>query len=218
VREIGIGLGREVGLAQGKQRGLDVETAILGVQAEYSRRRRLAQRVLAEGVLDGADALVGRQETLDVAARQEQCAGSGTRASARRAGERHARVIFRASTVLRRECERRPPVADASLEEAGRVSPERLPKGDVQIAAAEPDISEHVIVQIREAREVPAMFDACDEPPPASRQRRGAVADPRGQANRWEQLDKSVGSFRDIELHAGLPLVRASGLSTSRPW
>src|SRR5262249_3872689 len=86
VREIGIGLGREVGLAEGEQRGLDVETAVLGVQAEYSRRRRLAQRVLAEGVLDGADALVGRQETLDVAARQEQRAGSGTRASAGSAG------------------------------------------------------------------------------------------------------------------------------------
>jgi hypothetical protein len=37
--------------------------------------------------------------------------------------------------------------------------------GDVQIAAREPDISEHVIVQIREAREFPAMFDAYDEPP-----------------------------------------------------
>src|SRR5260370_27370754 len=81
-REIGIGLRREVGLAEGEQRGLDVETAVLGVQAEYSRRRRLAQRVLAEGVLDGTDAPVGREETLDVAARQEQRAGSGTRASA----------------------------------------------------------------------------------------------------------------------------------------
>jgi len=37
--------------------------------------------------------------------------------------------------------------------------------GDVQIDAREPDISEHVIVQIREAREFPAMFDAYDEPP-----------------------------------------------------
>jgi hypothetical protein len=90
--------------------------------------------------------------------------------------------------------------------------------GDVQIDAREPDISEHVIVQIRETREFPAMFDAYDEPPPASRQHRGAVADPGGQANRREQLDKSVGSFRDIGPHAGLPLVRASGLSTSRLW
>jgi hypothetical protein len=36
--------------------------------------------------------------------------------------------------------------------------------GEVQIAAREPDISEHMIVQIREAREFPAMFDRYDEP------------------------------------------------------
>src|SRR5262249_20080006 len=102
-------------------------------------------------------------------------------------------------------------MADAPLEHAGRIAPERLAIGDVEIAAREPDISEHVIVQIREAREFPAK----EEPPPASRQHRGAVADPRGQANRREQLDKSDGSFRDIGLHAGLPLVRASGFSTS---
>jgi len=62
--------------------------------------------------------------------------------------------------VLSREFERRPPVADAPLEDAGRVSPERLVIGDLQIAAREPHISKHVVVQIREAREFPAMFDA----------------------------------------------------------
>src|SRR5262245_43231126 len=99
-----------------------------------------------------------------------------------------------------REFERGPPVADAPLEDAGRGSPERLLIGDVQIAARKPDISEHVIVQIREARELAAMFDAYDESPPALRQHRGAVADPGGQANRREQLDKGVGSFRGIGL------------------
>jgi len=97
VREIGVGLRREVGLAEGEQRGLNVETAVLGVQAEYSRRRRLAQRVLAEGVLDGADARVGREQTLDVAAREEQRAG---RAPARARGAPAGRAVFDASVLF----------------------------------------------------------------------------------------------------------------------
>jgi hypothetical protein len=97
VREIGIGLRREVGLAEGEQRGLDVETAVLGVQGEYSRRRRFAQRVLAEGVLDGADALVGRKETLDVAARQESVPAA---APERARGAPAARAVFDASVLF----------------------------------------------------------------------------------------------------------------------
>jgi hypothetical protein len=81
---------------------------------------------------------------------------------------RRATCAAQLLSELDRKVERRTPVADAPLEDARRISPERLAMGDVQIAAREPDISEHVIVQIREAREFPAMFDACDEPAPAS--------------------------------------------------
>jgi hypothetical protein len=68
MREIGVGLGREVGLVESQQRCLDVETAVLGMQAEDSRRRGLAKRVLEEGILDRGDAFIGREQALDIAA------------------------------------------------------------------------------------------------------------------------------------------------------
>ena len=69
VGKIGVGLGREVRLVEREQRGLDMETAVLRVEAENPRRRGFSQRMLAEGVLDRGDAFVGREQPLDVAAR-----------------------------------------------------------------------------------------------------------------------------------------------------
>ena len=68
----------EVGPVEGEERRLDVEAAILDMQAEDSRRRRLTERVLAESVLDRCDACIGREKALDVAARKQQRAdGAG---------------------------------------------------------------------------------------------------------------------------------------------
>jgi hypothetical protein len=65
-----------------------------------------------------------------------------------------------------------------------------------------------VIVEIREARECPAMFDAYDALPNPSRQHRSAVPNPSRQANRMGQFDESVPPFRDMRHHSGLPFVR----------
>ncbi|MDB5926764.1 MAG: hypothetical protein JWN13_5700 [Betaproteobacteria bacterium] len=59
-----------------EQRGLDMETAVLRVESENPRRWSFSQRMLAEGVLDRGDAFVGREQPLDVAARQEESAGA----------------------------------------------------------------------------------------------------------------------------------------------
>ena len=49
-----------------------MEAVILGAQAEDPGQRRLAERVLAEGVLNRRHACVGRKKAFDVAAREEQ--------------------------------------------------------------------------------------------------------------------------------------------------
>jgi hypothetical protein len=84
--EIGVGLGREVRLVEREQRGLDMEAAVLRVEAEGPRRRGFSKRVLAEGVLHRCDAFVGREQPLDVTARQEDGAGAA-RLCAWRAGQ-----------------------------------------------------------------------------------------------------------------------------------
>ncbi len=68
MREIGVGLRREIGPLEGEQRRLDVKTAVLGVQAEDAWRRSLPERVLAKGVLDCGHAFVGGEQPLDIAA------------------------------------------------------------------------------------------------------------------------------------------------------
>jgi len=50
------------------------------MDAEHARRRRLSERMAPERILDGADALVGCEQALDVAAREKQCAGRARRA------------------------------------------------------------------------------------------------------------------------------------------
>ena len=65
VREIGIGLGREVGPVEVKRRRLDVKTAVRHMHAKDSRRRGPAQRMLAKNILDHSKAFVGRQQPLD---------------------------------------------------------------------------------------------------------------------------------------------------------
>jgi hypothetical protein len=49
--------------------------------------------------------------------------------------------------------------------------------GVVQIAMRKPDVSEHVVVAVRKARELTATSDCRDEEPGASRQCRGGGPD-----------------------------------------
>ena len=66
-----------------------------------------------------------------------------------------------------------------------------------------------MIVELRQERESPAIFDSSDEPAKGSRQRRSAAADPTWQTNRKGQFDETLRPFRDIPPHRGLPFVRA---------
>src|SRR5689334_3698028 len=52
-----------------------MEAAIRSVNSQDSRRRRLAEAVLAERVLHGRDALVHREQLLDFSAREKERAG-----------------------------------------------------------------------------------------------------------------------------------------------
>ncbi len=75
VREIGVGFRGEVRLVELEQGRLDVEAPVPGVQAEDPGSRGLAQRMLAERVLDRGEAFVGSEEPLHVAPRQQKRAG-----------------------------------------------------------------------------------------------------------------------------------------------
>jgi len=81
---------------------------------------------------------------------------------------------------------------------ARRVLPERLGTGGVQIAAREPDIREHSIVEVGKERELSAMFESDYDPPGASRQRGGSPPDRRGRADRTRQFGEKVRSPRNV--------------------
>jgi hypothetical protein len=79
LREIAIGLGREVRAIQRQQCRFDMEAAVLRMHAEDARRRRLSLRVLGKGVFHCGNAFVERQEPLDIAAAEYERCGVGHR-------------------------------------------------------------------------------------------------------------------------------------------
>jgi len=72
VREVGVKLRRKVRPVEREEAGLHVEAAFARMHAEDTRRRHLALRELPERILDRGDAHLGRQQPLDVGAREQQ--------------------------------------------------------------------------------------------------------------------------------------------------
>jgi hypothetical protein len=58
----------------------EMTSAIDDMNAEHARRRCIAQGMPPKRILDGGNALAGREQALDVAARQHQRAGLARRA------------------------------------------------------------------------------------------------------------------------------------------
>src|SRR4051794_1204712 len=79
MREIRVRLRSEVRALQRELRGLDVEASVRHMNTEHARRRRLPDGMPAKRVFDCGYALVGREQALDVAARQDQRACPGSR-------------------------------------------------------------------------------------------------------------------------------------------
>lgn len=75
VREIGIHFRCKVRAIERQHACLDVKAAVLRVHPENARGRRLAERVLTKCILYCRDTSLRREKSLDVAAREKQCAG-----------------------------------------------------------------------------------------------------------------------------------------------
>jgi hypothetical protein len=72
VGEVGVHLRRDVEAPEREPGRLDVKAAARRVERQHSRPERLALGLQREGVLDGRDALVERQQGRHVAPGQEQ--------------------------------------------------------------------------------------------------------------------------------------------------